>query len=74
MKKQPIELASVFSDQMNAIEAASTTNKVIDAIIVFGIAAGANVVADRTNLPIMKWICWGFSGLGAYILYLAFFA
>lgn len=72
--QQAVELASVFSDQMNAIEGASTTNKVIDAGIIFAIAAAANVVSDRTNLPVMKWICWGFSGLGVYVLYLALFA
>lgn len=70
---RPVELASVFSDQLNAIEAASTTNKIVDAAIIFGIAAGANVVADRTSLPVMKWICWGFSALGVYVLYLALF-
>lgn len=70
---QHLELASVFSDQMSGIEAASTTAKIIDAAIIFGIAGGLNIAADRTNLPVLKWLCWGASGLGAYVLYLAIF-
>ena len=71
---QSLVLASVFGDQMHAIEAASTMNKLIDAAIIFGIAGGLNVVADRTNLPVLKWLCWGTSAVGAYVVYLALFA
>jgi hypothetical protein len=72
--QQAMELASVFGDQMSGIEHASTQNQVIDAVIVFIIAGGVNIAADRTNLPALKWLTWGFSGLGLYVLYLAFFA
>lgn len=67
------ELASVFNDQMNGIEHASFTNKLVDAVIVFAAAGGVNIAADRTNLPVLKWMCWGLSALGVYVLYLAFF-
>ena len=71
---QSIELASVFSDQMNGIEAASTTAKLIDAGVIFIVAGTLNIGADRTNLPALKWLCWGASALGAYVIYLALFA
>lgn len=71
--QQTIELASVFSDQMNGIEAASTTVKLIDAGIIFGVAGGLNIAADKTSLPVLKWLCWGFSAVGAYVVYLALF-
>jgi hypothetical protein len=67
------QLASVFTDQMNGIEHASTMNQLIDAAIVFGVAGGLNVVSDRTNLPVLKWLCWGTSAVGVYVLYLALF-
>lgn len=71
---QSIELASVFTDQMNGIEAASTTTKLIDAVIIFIIAGALNIAADRTNLPVLKWLQWGMSALGVYVIYLALFA
>lgn len=72
--RKPVILASVFSDQMNAIERASTQEKLIDAVIILAIAGGLNVVADRTNLPVIKWACWATSAVGAYVIYLALFA
>jgi hypothetical protein len=70
---QSVMLASVFSDQMNGIEHAPLVQQLIDAGIVFGIAAGLKMAEDRTNLPVLKYLCWGFSGIGAYVLYLALF-
>ncbi len=70
---QGIELASIFGDQMSGVEHASTTNQLIDAVIVFGIAGGLNIAAERTNLPVLKWLCWGASAIGAYIIYICLF-
>lgn len=72
--QEPIQLASVFSDQMTAIEHASLVSQLVDAVIIFGVAAGLKMVEDRVNLPVFKYLCWGFSGLGVYVLYLALFA
>lgn len=72
--RNSIILASVFGDQMNGIEHASTQEQLIDAVIILAIAAGLNIAADRTNLPVLKWACWGMSALGAYVVYLALFA
>lgn len=70
---QSVELASVFSDQLTAIEHAPLMNQLIDAAIIFAIAAGFKMAEDRVNLPVFKYLCWGFSGLGCYVLYLALF-
>lgn len=66
-------LASVFSDQMTSIERASTTNKIIDAVIVFVVAAVVNIAAQRSDLLVLKWVVWLLSAIGVYILYLTFF-
>lgn len=72
--KPSVELASVFTDQMNGIEHASLMNQVIDAVIIFAIAGGIKIAADRTSLKVLEWMGWGMSALGVYVLYLAFFA
>lgn len=71
--RHPVELASVFSDQLNAIERAPLMNKLVDAAIIFALAAGFKMAEDRTNLPVFKWLCYGASGLGCYVLYIALF-
>jgi hypothetical protein len=68
-----VELASVFSDQLNGIQSASLGNQLLDAVIIFAIAAGFKMAEDRVNLPVFKYLCWGASGLGCYVLYLALF-
>lgn len=70
---QSVELASVFSDQLNGIEHAPLMNQLIDAVIIFAIAAGLKMAEDRVNLPVLKYLCWGASGLGVYVLYIALF-
>lgn len=68
-----VTLASVFSDQMSGIKHATLTNQLIDAAIIFALAAGFKMAEDRTNLPVFKWLCLGASGLGCYVLYVALF-
>lgn len=67
-------LASVFDDQWTAIQNASLTNQIVDAVILLAIASVLRMAEQKTDLVFFKFLWYLAGGAACFVLYHALFA
>lgn len=68
-----VALASVFDDQWGAIQNASPTNQIFDAVILLAIASAFRMAEQKTDLVFFKILWYAAGGAGCFVIYHALF-